>query len=51
MTLRNYFFEKKLKLPLKEIQFIKLLKIWWRMAAMFDQIFNDFILSAMLLHQ
>ena len=51
--LRKLFFREKLKFLSKEFQFIKSLKIWWSMAdiAMLHQIFNEFILSAMLLHQ
>ena len=44
----------KAKFLLKEFQFIKSLEFdgaWQTLSAMLHQIFNDFILSAMLLHQ
>ena len=49
-NLRKIIYMRKTFL-LKELQFIKSLKIWWSMAlfVMFHQMFNDFILSAMLL--
>ena len=52
MTKEKLFVLEKLKfLLLKEFQFIKSLKIWWSMADMLHQMFDDIILSTMLLHQ
>ena len=47
-----FFFRDKFKFLLKELQLIKSLNLWWSMAdiAVLHQTFNDFILSAMLLH-
>ena len=67
MTTEKITLCEKLSILLREFQFIKSLKIWWSMAdkvkekqrgpsrhtlsAMLHQLFNDFILSAILLHQ
>ena len=45
---KNYLFEKNITFSWKS-QFIMSLKIWWSMAGIV--IFNDFILSGILLHQ
>ena len=53
MTGEKLFVREKLKFLLKEFQFtvIENLVKHGRQSAMLHQIFNDFILSAMLLHQ